>query len=223
VPKNKHRKFAEINTFSNVVQPGFRYPVSNHFLKGNWNHQFFFNDKPIVLEIGCGKGEYTIGMAKAFPERNFLGIDIKGNRIWTGANFALENAMTNVGFLRVQAEHLSCFFGEAEISEIWVTFPDPQNNKPRIRKRLTSPQFIDLYCKFLKPGAPIYLKTDNLLFYEYTLEVINECGYKLHTATDDLYGNPKDTDPLVLDIKTYYENIFLKEGKKICFLKFSIT
>jgi tRNA (guanine-N7-)-methyltransferase len=221
VPKNKHRKFAEINTFSNVVQPGFRFPVGEHSLKGNWNKQFFFNNNPIVLEIGCGKGEYTIGMAGAFPERNFLGIDIKGNRLWTGAHYALENGLNNVGFLRVQAEHLYCFFDEAEVSEIWVTFPDPQLNKPRIRKRLTSPGFLEMYRKFLKPGSAICLKTDNLLFYEYTLDLVRECGYKVHTATEDLYNDPGDTDPLVLNIKTYYENIFLKEGKKICFLKFS--
>lgn len=222
MPKNKHRKFTEINTFANVVQPECRFPVIDHPYKGHWGQRFFNNNHPIILEIGCGKGEYTIGLAKAFPEHNFIGIDIKGNRLWTGARYALENAMTNVGFLRVQAEHLNSFFGPDEISGIWVTFPDPQPNKPRVRKRLTSPEFLNLYSNFLKPDAPVYLKTDNLPLYEYTLDVIGERNHQIHQATSDLYGSPGDTDPLVLSIQTYYENIYLDKGKTICFLKFSI-
>jgi tRNA (guanine-N7-)-methyltransferase len=221
VPKNKHRKFSEINSFSNVVQPGYQYPVSDHSLKGEWKKSFYYNNNPIVLEIGCGKGEYTVGLASAFRDHNFCGIDIKGNRLWTGAKHALEKGMNNVGFLRVQAEHLHCFFTPGEVSAIWITFPDPQLNKPRERKRLTSPSFIELYKKIMVPGSPIYLKTDNEDFYKYTLEVIEDCGFNLHSATDDLYHDPKDTDPVVLGIQTYYEKKFLQQGKKICFLQFS--
>ncbi len=222
MPKNKHKKFTEINTFANVVQPGYRYPVCDHPLKGQWGQKFFHNNKPIILEVGCGKGEYTIGLAKAYPEYNFIGIDIKGNRLWTGARYALENAMGNVGFLRIQAEHLQCFFARDEVAGVWVTFPDPQPNKPRIRKRLTSSRFLEVYKSFLKPQAPIYLKTDNFSFYKYTIDLIEEKNHCLHLATDDLYANPKDTDPLVLSIKTHYEKIFLDLGKKICFVKFSL-
>jgi tRNA (guanine-N7-)-methyltransferase len=223
VPKNKHRKFTEINTFANVVQPECRFPVINHPYKGQWGKRFFNNNNPIILEVGCGKGEYTIGLAKAFPDHNFIGIDIKGNRLWTGARYALENAMTNVGFLRVQAEHLASFFAPGEISGIWVTFPDPQPNKPRVRKRLTSPEFLNLYSNFLKPEGLVYLKTDNLPLYEYTLDVIGERDHQILQATSDLYGHPGDTDPLVLSIQTYYEKIYLLKGKSICFIKFSMS
>jgi tRNA (guanine-N7-)-methyltransferase len=223
VPKNKHRKFSEINTFANVVQPECRFPVIDHPFKGQWGQKFFNNNNPIILEVGCGKGEYTIGLAKAYPDHNFIGIDIKGNRLWTGARYALENAMSNVGFLRIQAEHLNSFFGADEISGIWVTFPDPQPNKPRVRKRLTSPAFLDLYRNFLKLHAPVYLKTDNQPLYDYTLEVIEDDKHLLQQATNDLYGNPGDIDPLVLSIQTYYEKIYLSKGKSICFINFSLV
>jgi tRNA (guanine-N7-)-methyltransferase len=222
VPKNKHRKFSEINTFANVVQPELRFPVNDHYLKGKWGQNFFYNNNPIVLEVGCGKGEYTIGLAKAYPDINFIGIDIKGNRLWTGARYALEHAYHNVGFLRIQAEHLESIFAPGEISGIWVTFPDPQPNKPRERKRLTSPAFLALYKKFLRADAPVFLKTDNHNLFEYTMEVINDSNHSLHLATDDLYGNPRETDPLVLSIQTYYEKKYLENGKKICFVKFSL-
>lgn len=222
MPKNKHRKFAEINTFANVVQPELRFPVIDHPMKGKWGQKFFHNNNPIVLEVGCGKGEYTIGLASAFPDINFIGIDIKGNRLWTGARYALEHAYHNVGFLRIQAEHLGSIFAPNEISGIWVTFPDPQPNKPRERKRLTSPAFLALYRKFLTAGAPVFLKTDNRNLFDFTLEVIKEANHSLHLSTDDLYGNPKETDPLVLSIQTYYEKKYLETGKKICFVKFSL-
>lgn len=220
--KNKQRKFIEINTFANVVQPGYRYPVSDYVLKGQWRQKFFYNDNPIILEVGCGKGEYTIGLAENFPDHNFVGIDIKGNRLWTGAKYAMENAMHNVAFLRIQAENLSCFFGEKEVDGIWVTFPDPQLNKPKIKKRLTSPRFLEIYSKFLKPGATIHLKTDNTQFYQFTLETIRKDNHHLHFATADLYQNPGDTDNVFLKIKTYYEKMFLNQGKKICYLSFSL-
>lgn len=222
MPKNKHRKFSEINAFANVVQPGYRFPVSDHPLKGKWRQKFFHNENPVILEIGCGKGEYTIGLAEAFPDNNFIGIDIKGNRLWTGAKYALETGLANVGFLRIQAEHVACFFDKDEVDGIWVTFPDPQPNKPRIRKRLTSPEFLSRYRNILKPSAPVYLKTDNSLLYQYTLEVIEQFNHELILATDDLYGNPGNVDPLILKIKTFYENIFLEKGDTICFAKFRL-
>ncbi len=222
MPKKKQRRFSELNTFANVVQPGYRYPVSDHPLKGQWGQKFFYNNNPIVLEVGCGKGEYTVGLASAWPGINFLGVDIKGNRIWTGAKHALENAMTNVGFLRIQAEKLEYFFGTHEVSEIWVTFPDPQPNKPREKKRLISQRFLNIYRKFLKPGGFIYLKTDNISLFEYTLEVIEENNHQLHFATSDLYSNPGNTNPVILGIRTFYESIFLEKGMNICFIKFSL-
>lgn len=222
MPKNKQRKYSEINTFANIVQPGYKFPYSDHPLKGNWVKNFFCNNNPLILEIGCGKGEYSVGLANAWPSVNFLGVDIKGNRMWTGARYALENAMANVGFLRLQAEHLSHFFDKDEVSGIWITFPDPQPNKPNTHKRLTSPKFLDIYGRFLKSGAPVYLKTDNIGLYEFTLEIINNGNHKLHFATGDLYGNPGDTDPLLLSIQTYYENIYLNRGQKISFVKFSL-
>lgn len=223
MPKNKQRKFAEINIFPNVIQPGYRFPVSDYHLKGKWGEEFFHNDNPIILEIGCGKGEYTIGLARAYPQYNFIGIDIKGNRMHTGAKTALEEGMSNVGFLRVQAEHLSCFFGKDEIAGIWVTFPDPQPNKPRERKRLTSPRFLDIYRRFLKPEFPVYLKTDNKPLFDYTLEVAKDQNLLMKNATDDLYNHPGQVDPLVLAIQTYYEKKFLEKREKICFLELSLV
>ncbi len=222
MPKNKHRKFSELNAFANVVQPGYQFPVSDHPLKGQWRQKFFYNDNPVILEIGCGKGEYTIGLAEAFPGYNFIGIDIKGNRLWTGAKYALETGLSNVGFLRIQAEHIECFFDKEEVDGIWVTFPDPQPNKPRTRKRLTSPAFLSRYKNILKPHASVYLKTDSSLLYEYTLEVIEQHNHELIVATDDLYGRPGDIDPVILGIKTFYENIFLEKGDNICFTKFRL-
>ena len=222
MPKNKHRKFAEINIFPNVVQPEYKFPVSDYGLKGKWNEQFFYNNNPIVLEIGCGKGEYTVGLARAYPHLNFIGIDIKGNRMHTGAKTALEEGMANVGFLRVQAEHLTCFFASNEVEGIWITFPDPQPNKPREKKRLTSPAFLERYRQFLKPGCPVYLKTDNRPLYDYTLEVIQNQNLSLVHATSDLYNQPGKVDPMVLSIQTYYESKFLEKGEMICFLEYGI-
>lgn len=222
MPKNKQRKFSEINTFANVVQPGYRFPISDHPIKGQWRQNFFYNTNPVILEIGCGKGEYTTGMATAWPEKNFIGIDIKGNRIWTGAKYALENALNNTGFLRVQAEHLACFFERDEVSGIWITFPDPHPSKRRERKRLTSPRFLNMYRCFLAPGAPVFLKTDNKLLYQYTLRIIEQEGHSLAFATDDLYGKPPDMDPVILNIQTYYEQKFLEQGEKICFVQFTL-
>lgn len=223
MPKNKHRKFAELNIFPNVVQPEYRYPVFDYHLKGAWGEKFFHNENPVLLELGCGKGEYTIGLADLFPEKNFIGIDIKGNRLWTGAKLALERAMTNVGFLRIQAEHLASFFSKDEISGIWITFPEPQTNKPKEKKRFTSERYLNIFKNFLKPDAPIYLKTDNRDFFDYTLDVIARNNHLLRYSTTDLYNEPGLENLHASSIQTYYEKMFLEKGEKICYLEFSLN
>lgn len=187
--------------------------------QGNWANGFFANDKPIVLELACGKGEYTVNLARLFPEKNFIGIDYKGNRIWRGAKTALEDNIHNVGFLRIQIENLLDYFGPGEIDEIWITFPDPQPQLSREKKRLTSSRFLVMYHPLLKPGGIIHLKTDNDGLHSYTAEKIAELGLKLHTRTEDLYNSPHADE--VLSIKTYYEKKYLKDNKNINYLKFS--
>jgi tRNA (guanine-N7-)-methyltransferase len=188
VAKQKLKKFADINFFANVVQPELRHPVDHFHLRGNWGRGFFKNDHPIILEVGCGKGEYTIGLAGAYPENNYIGIDIKGDRLWTGAKQALKEGIPNVAFLRMQAERLTYMFAEGEISGIWLSFPDPHERGSRRKKRLTSPQFLERFRQVLKPGSPIHLKTDNRMLFEYTLEVIREGGHRLGFSTTDLYA-----------------------------------
>ena len=167
--KNKLRKFAEVATFTNVIQPDIKEVFRKDYpIRGNWHSQFFKNTNPIVLELGCGKGEYTTGLAARFPDKNFIGIDIKGARIWKGASEALEKGLANAGFLRTRIEHISSCFGPDEVSEIWITFPDPQEKRDRSTKRLTSSLFLPVYKKFLKPSGIIHLKTDNEILYKYT-------------------------------------------------------
>ena len=221
--KNKLKKFAEINSFSNVIQPPAYYSISRFSYRGNWKGEFFLNKNPLVLEIGCGKGEYTVGMARAMPGYNFIGIDIKGDRLWKGAREALDEGLYNVGFLRVKAEALNSFFGENEVQGIWLTFPDPHLRNSRSGKRLTSPRFLEKYSSLLSPGAPIHLKTDNPSLYSYTLDVIRENGHRLLVQTDNLYHDSGIREPLVREIQTYYEEKFLAENKPICYLKFSLN
>lgn len=224
VPKNKLKKFAEINSFSNVIQPSAYHHNKNDFpFKGKWKHAYFGNKNPIILEVGCGKGEYTVSLGKAYPNHNFIGIDIKGNRIWKGAKDALTEGLQNVAFLRTQAEHINSFFGEKEISGIWLTFPDPQEKKARAKKRLTSPSFLEKYQKILIPNSPIHLKTDNQLLFDYTLYIIREKKHRLLACIYDLYSNHPEAEPLLREIQTYYEKMFLKEGKAIHYLKFSLN
>ena len=188
--------------------------------KGKWATEFFKNNNPVVLELACGKGEYTVNLAQMFPEKNFIGIDYKGNRIWRGAKTAIEENITNVGFLRIQIENLVDYFGENEIDEIWITFPDPQPQISREKKRLTSSRFLNLYKQMLKPGGFINLKTDNDGLHAYTAEKIEELGLKLHIKTEDLYHSPYADE--VLNIKTYYEKKYLKDNKNINYLKYSL-
>ncbi len=212
--KDKLRRFAEIEEFSNVFQLDEGKP-----LKGNWSKEFFKNNNHVVLELACGKGEYTVNLAQLFPDKNFIGVDYKGNRIWRGAKTALEEGVNNVGFLRIQIEDLIDYFATGEVDEIWITFPDPQPQLSREKKRLTSPRFLDQYHQILKPGGFVNLKTDNDDFYAYTAEKVAELGLKLHISTEDLYNSAFADE--VLSIKTYYEKKYLAHNKNINYLKFS--
>ncbi len=212
--KDKLRRFAEITAFENVIEleDGKR-------LKGKWSKDQFKNNNPVILELGCGKGEYTVNLARLFPEINFIGIDYKGNRIWRGAKTALEDDISNVAFLRIQIENLLDYFMENEISEIWITFPDPQPQVSREKKRLTSPRFLAMYKLILKNDGPVHLKTDSDSLYLYTIEKVSQPGFKLDVNTADLY-NSEFVDE-VLSIKTYYEKKYLAHNKNINYLKFS--
>jgi len=214
VGKDKLKRFAEVDTFSNVLQLD-----AGKVLKGNWSTGFFKNNDPVVLELACGKGEYTVNLARMFPDKNFIGIDYKGNRIWRGAKTALEENVPNVAFLRIQIEAILDYFTPGEVDEIWITFPDPQPQLSREKKRLTSPRFLNKYRDILKPGSFINLKTDNDDLYAYTVEKITELGLKLHIKTEDLYHSEYADE--VLSIKTYYEKKYLQDNKNINYLKFS--
>ncbi|HQN93796.1 MAG TPA: tRNA (guanosine(46)-N7)-methyltransferase TrmB [Prolixibacteraceae bacterium] len=215
--KNKLSKFAEMQSFSNVLQVTFsQLEQYDHPMKGNWNRDFFHNQKPIVLELGCGKGEYTTGLAEAKPENNYIGIDIKGARMWKGAKYATDNQLFNVGFLRTHIEMVDRFFALGEVSEIWLTFPDPQMKK--VRKRLTSTRFIELYRKFLKPGGIVHLKTDSRFQFLYTREMVLANGFHVVEELDDVYGNGS-TDS-ILSIKTFYEKQWLARGITIKYISF---
>lgn len=223
--KNKLARFAENKILPNVVQPTREEALNGFNLKGKWRTEFFKNENPIVLELGCGKGEYTVGLAKAFPEKNFIGIDVKGARFWFGAKEAHENGMQNVAFLRTQIELVDYFFAENEVDEIWITFPDPQIKYKRTKHRLTHPDFLNRYKKFLKPGGIIHLKTDSEFLHGYTLGFLQGAGYEIITAHHDIYGAP-EYDPGTLhlrDIKTYYEELFSAKGKTITYIKFKIN
>jgi len=221
---SKLEKFAELNTFSNTFT-FHHFDIPNGFLnKGKWHSEVFKNDRPIVLELGCGRGEYTIGLSENNLSKNFIGVDIKGNRIWTGAKHATEKQMDHVAFLRTRIDFIDLCFSPNEISEIWITFPDPQPQKNRARKRLTNPDFfLNRYKKILKPGGLIHLKTDNTFFYEYTMSVIEENNLPLVFATNDLYNNcPADRKELT-QIKTYYETLFTGKGERIKYCCFKLN
>ncbi len=220
--KKKLKKFAEINSFSNVVQPQYLHTHTDHPNRGQWSQSWFGNGQSVVLEIGCGKGEYTVGLAEACPGTNFIGIDIKGDRIWTGARAALDKGLHNVSFLRIQAEMLIRFFAPGEVSGIWLTFPDPYLRRSRHKKRLTSQAFLERYRSILAIGSPIHLKTDNSELYAYTLDVIREGRHHLIDHCRDLYGSSQERDPMLKDIRTYYEQKFLDRGLPIHYVKFSL-
>ncbi len=219
--KDKYRRFQENLTFANMVQPAFDEIFGkDHNLKGRWREDFFRNDKPVVLELGCGRGEYTVALAAANPDINYIGIDIKGARMWRGAKTATERGMANAAFLRTRIEFINSFFGRGEVDEIWITFPDPQLKKQRVKKRLTSPVFLGYYSQFLKPGANIHLKTDSQHLHEYTMAVAACNGLPVSVCSADIYGDGT-ADP-VLSIKTAYEQKFLSEGLPITYIRFTL-
>jgi len=221
--KRKLKKFAEVESFHNCFYLPFEEARDNGLpLKGKWHTEYFKNNNPIVLELGCGKGEYTVGLAQRFPEKNFIGVDIKGNRIHTGAKTAVDNKMNNVAFVRTRIDFIEACFAENEISEIWITFPDPQPQKTRVRKRLTNMMFIKRYKKIMKEGGIINLKTDNEPFYDYSREVAAENKFEIIDSTNDLYDDITARDEVLTSIKTHYEKLFTKKGFKICYLKYRV-
>ena len=219
----KLEKFSDFNSFKNCFTLYFENIKEGLPLKGKWHSNYFNNQNPIVLELGCGKGEYSVGLAKNNPNKNYIGVDIKGNRIWTGAKEALENKMNNVAFIRTRIDFIEHCFEPGEVSEIWITFPDPQPQKTRERKRLTNMRFIERYRKFLKPGGLVHLKTDSTSLYEYTMEVIRDNKLELLFHTNDLYKNcPPDRKELI-EIKTHYEKLFTAKGEDIKYMCYKIN
>ena len=219
--KNKLAKFAEMELLPNVFQPkNMDILRADYHLKGRWREEVFRNDGPLVLEIGCGKGEYAVELGRMYPEKNFIGLDIKGARMWRGAKTATERGMGNVGFLRTRIELIGSFFAPGEVDEIWITFPDPQLRTKRARKRLTAPGFLAAYARMLAPGGTIHLKTDSKHLYAYTQAVIARFGLPCAEATDDLYGSGRADD--VLSVRTAYEQRFLEMGLPITYTRFGL-
>lgn len=216
--KNKLQHFEENKSFPHFFQPVFEEFKDGYELQGKWNKGFFQNDHPFVLELGCGKGEYTVGMARKYPGKNFLGVDIKGARMWRGAKTSDEEGLSNVAFLRMKIEQLIFCFGKHELDEIWITFPDPVPKIRQTRKRLTSPNFLRMYHQLLKPEGIIHVKTDSKEFYEYSLEYLSKWNFKLLYETSDLYQSGFEGD--ASEIQTYYEKKYLKDGTRIKYLQF---
>lgn len=233
--KDKLRRWEELKTFERVYEPELIFPMPDFFLKGKWSSRVFKNSNPLVLELGCGRGEYTVNLAKNFPAKNYIGIDVKGARLWRGAKTSHEENINNAAFLRVRIELIESFFAQQEISEIWLTFPDPQLKKVREHRRLTHPGFMERYKKLLKPGGLLHLKTDSETMYDYTRAVLQAQKGTLITCNNDLYGMEEELYSVllkrpvkkmqhesnsVIDVKTTYEMKFLKQEKKIFYLKF---
>jgi tRNA (guanine-N7-)-methyltransferase len=220
VGKNKLARWTELTSFDNVIQPEIgEVSDRDHPIKGKWNQEIFKNNNPIVLELGCGKGEYTVGLAKNFPDNNFIGIDIKGARMWRGAKTANEQNLQNVAFVRTRIEFINSFFSADEVDEIWITFPDPHPGGRNSNKRLTSPWFLNSYRLFLKDKGIIHLKTDSKELYEFTNKVLSYNNQGIIISTNDLYAEKADT---ILSIRTHYEKIFLEAGLKINYLSFRL-
>lgn len=218
--ENKLQKFADMEGYSNVFQyPFARLRSEGGFpMKGRWS-EFFGNNNDIVLELGCGKGEYTVGLASIYPDKNFIGIDIKGARMWTGAKQSNIDGMRNVAFLRTDIELIDSFFEKGEVSEIWITFPDPQMKK--VRKRLTSTRFMALYQNILKENGIVHLKTDSPFLYTYTTLMVRQNGYKELVNTDNLYAS--GIADKILSIRTYYESQWIERGMNIKYIKFELA
>lgn len=241
--KNKLARWTEFGEFNNVIQPETgEVFAKDHPVKGNWKKEIFKNENPIILELGCGKGEYTIGLATRFPDKNHIGIDIKGARMWRGAKTANEQKLPNVAFLRTRIEFISSFFTADEVDEIWITFPDPHPGGRNSNKRLTSPGFLNRYRLFLKNKGLIHLKTDNIELFEFTKTVVGNNNLEMIFSTNDLYPGSIEIEPFpsqkktttedsglnknisddILSIRTHYEKIFLNKGLKINYLTFSL-
>jgi tRNA (guanine-N7-)-methyltransferase len=223
----KLARFAELTALPNSVEIPSAYKLDDFHLKGKWAADHFKNDLPVTLELACGKGEYSVGQAKLFKNRNFIGVDIKGNRMWKGAKEALAEGLKNVAYLRTRIDHIENLFTRDEVDEIWIIFPDPQKEKER--KRLTSPLFLDRYRKILKTGGTVNLKTDNYPLYEYTMEVISEQGLEVLDYSMDVYSDldQKKSEYLniredILRIRTFYENMWLEQGLKINYISFKL-
>ena len=220
--KNKLKRFKENETFANVIQPNRGEVIAGNFpLKGVWARDFFKNNHPIVLELGCGRGEYTVNLAKEYPDKNFIGVDIKGARFWRGAKTALEEQIPNAAFLRTQIELIDHLFAQGEVSEIWITFPDPQIKYKRTKHRLTNQDFLAKYKHILSPEGLIHLKTDSEYLHGYTLGLLHGMGHEILYANHHIYRNegaPKE----VLTIQTTYEKQYLAQGKPITYIRFRL-
>ncbi|HEX2970300.1 MAG TPA: tRNA (guanosine(46)-N7)-methyltransferase TrmB [Bacteroidales bacterium] len=238
--KNKLARWTELDSFPNVIQPSIddivepceqeentdiRFPsgnvrVKDHSIKGRWNAEIFRNNNPVVLELGCGRGEYTTGLATKFPGKNFIGVDIKGARMWRGAKTSNELKMGNAAFLRTRIEFINSFFAGDEVDEIWITFPDPHPGARNAGKRLTSPWYLNSYRQILKDKGIIHLKTDNKELFTYTAKVVETNSFEILASTTDLYSGDVRDD--ILSIKTHYEQIFLRSGLKINYISFRL-
>jgi tRNA (guanine-N7-)-methyltransferase len=214
--RHKLKKFAENEARSNIIQPGK--PLFEQ-IKGNWRAYYFKNDRPLILELGCGRGEYTVGMARLHSDQNYVGVDIKGDRIWKGSKTAEQESLGNVAFLRTQVQSLEDFFGTGEADEIWLTFPDPRPKKSDLKRRMTHPRFMEIYRSILRPGGRLHLKTDNDILFEFTLEVLSSLkGVAELQFSRDLYRS--ELLGPELQIKTHYENLFAEQGFTIKYLTF---
>jgi tRNA (guanine-N7-)-methyltransferase len=242
--KNKLARWQELDSFTNVIQPETAgIAEKDHTIKGNWNIDIFKNRNPIILELGCGKGEYSVALAEMFPENNFIGVDIKGARMWRGAKISNERKMTNAAFLRTRIEFIDRFFSEDEVDEIWITFPDPHPGARNANKRLTSLWYLNKYIKFLKNNGIIHLKTDNVELFQYTRSVIKANNLEELFSSDNLYSQELKSDDIIngvadslslpnerqlfvhniLSINTFYEKQFLAKGMKITYLAFKLN
>lgn len=220
--KNKLKRFRENETFSNVYQPNRDEVMNDTFdLKGNWNKEVFNNNNPIVLELGCGKGEYSVELARRYPNINFIGVDIKGSRFWRGAKTAVEENIPNVAFLRTQIELIENCFATNEVDEIWITFPDPQIKYKRTKHRLTNAEFLARYKNILKEEGIINLKTDSEFMHGYTLGLLHGAGHKVLYANHNVYRN-EGAPEMVTGIQTFYESQYLEQNKPITYIKFQL-
>jgi len=220
--KSKLEKFAEISTFKNVFEFDHQLHFEESEWKGRWQESYFHNKNPITVELGCGKGEYTVELARHYANRNFIGLELKGNRIWKGARTALYDELDNVAFIRTRADYLENIFAPGELSEIWITFPEPHPQEAKAKKRFTSPYFLEKYKNVLSKDGIIRLKTDCRDFFEYTLKIIHQNNYQLLFFTHDLYNDIRPLEEEIRSVKTFYESIFLSENKPICYLEYRL-